>query len=40
MWRLIRIPTHEIMNGIAPISSLSSMVMKDESIRKSHLYDE
>lgn len=37
--KLTRILTHEIMNGIAPIMSLSEVFMKDKRIVDSPLYD-
>ena len=37
--KLTRILTHEIMNGIAPIMSLSEVFMKDKRIKDSPLFD-
>ncbi|MBR6286279.1 MAG: HAMP domain-containing histidine kinase [Bacteroidaceae bacterium] len=37
--KLTRILTHEIMNGIAPISSLSDVFMKRKDVQDSPIYD-
>lgn len=37
--RLTRILTHEIMNGIAPITSLSSVFMRRKDVQESPIYD-
>lgn len=37
--RLTRILTHEIMNGIAPITSLSSVFMRRKEVQESPIYD-